>query len=384
MSFKTCLGFCVLALFASTGIGVAQTLTFSRDTDTVSISGRTVQSTDCTFEARVRPTSLTQTGNIWWETQGAACDKRLNIAPTAVIGYAWPASPSVFTAYGAFAVGAWHHVAYVKQGATESLYLDGNLIGTRACGMNIGNGSNPFMWLGYDGEIGPSFIGDVDTLRISHVARYSGASFAPPTGDLTSDSNTDLLYNFDEPIGSTTITDLSGNGHTGTLGVNRLGGTSPVFAGTSVYPTDYSLFRGYWLQGGLSDLREQDGRYLFVLQGNTAAPSEAPVQLMVDGAWSGPTAPSSLQVLVNSAASTPGLIQIINLYNFTTSAWETVSAHVLGLNDSLTSVTVSGNVGRFFDQSGNIKMRVQVRQLTPVVYSPWMVRFDEARWQATP
>jgi hypothetical protein len=61
------------------------------------------------------------------------------------------------------------------------------------------------------------------------VARYTEAGFQPPDGDLTSDSYTNLLYNFNESAGSTTVTDLSTNGRNGTLGTGFTGATSPEF-----------------------------------------------------------------------------------------------------------------------------------------------------------
>ena len=36
-----------------------------------------------------------------------------------------------------------------------------------------------------DGSIRPSFIGYLDSLRVSSIARYSGPSFTAPVGDLT-------------------------------------------------------------------------------------------------------------------------------------------------------------------------------------------------------
>jgi hypothetical protein len=59
------------------------------------------------------------------------------------------------------------------------------------------------------------------------VARYAGVSFTPATGDMASDANTLLLYDFDEPPGSTTVADSGPLGRTGTLGQGFPGATSP-------------------------------------------------------------------------------------------------------------------------------------------------------------
>lgn len=69
-----------------------------------------------------------------------------------------------------------------------------------------------------------SFLGDIDSLRISTVARYTGASFTPTIGDLSHDASSVLLFNFNEAPGSTVIVDES-SGFIGTFGAS---GTSPT------------------------------------------------------------------------------------------------------------------------------------------------------------
>ncbi|HEX2464932.1 MAG TPA: hypothetical protein VHR17_09915, partial [Thermoanaerobaculia bacterium] len=77
----------------------------------------------------------------------------------------------------------------------------------------------------------------LDTLRISDSARYSGDSFTPPPGDLSDDANTVVLFNFavDDITfdqGTATVADLSGNMHTGTLGIGFPGATFPRIPST--------------------------------------------------------------------------------------------------------------------------------------------------------
>jgi hypothetical protein len=59
------------------------------------------------------------------------------------------------------------------------------------------------------------------------VARYSGLSFAPPTGDLAKDADTILLYNFNDATNSMTVKDESFLARTGTLGTGFTGATAP-------------------------------------------------------------------------------------------------------------------------------------------------------------
>jgi hypothetical protein len=103
---------------------------------------------------------------------------------------------------GAINDGEWHHLALVSDGTDYDLYIDGTRVAN-----NIGTAvtivdSDTFM-IGaeYDGSaaLGNYFNGYIDDFRITNgVARYSGASFTPPTtAHLTSagDVNKQILIN---------------------------------------------------------------------------------------------------------------------------------------------------------------------------------------------
>lgn len=65
-------------------------------------------------------------------------------------------------------------------------------------------------------------------MRVSNIARYTDA-FIPVDDDLSTDVNTLLLYNFNEALGNTLVTDLSGNGYHEILGTGFSGATLPAF-----------------------------------------------------------------------------------------------------------------------------------------------------------
>jgi len=83
------------------------------------------------------------------------------------------------------------------------------------------------------------FVGYLDSIRISKAARYSGLTFVPPKGDMPSDADTVLLYNFNDPESSTTIRDESPLARTGHLGAGFNGATSPKII--SNLPTEMDL-----------------------------------------------------------------------------------------------------------------------------------------------
>lgn len=98
----------------------------------------------------------------------------------------------------------WYHVALVKNGSTTTLYLGGSSDGTysdsntytAADAINIGLNFN---------EVN-GYTGNIDELRISSVARYTG-SFTPSASAFSNDSDTLVLIHCDGADASTTFTD---------------------------------------------------------------------------------------------------------------------------------------------------------------------------------
>lgn len=100
---------------------------------------------------------------------------------------------------------AWHHVVFQRTNGVVQCYVDGVQVGTnqnwtqnvsvvtaqpiilgRAAG-----GTNNVFWYAY---------GNADELRMSNIARYSGA-FTPPAAQFQVDANTMMLYHFDAAPG---------------------------------------------------------------------------------------------------------------------------------------------------------------------------------------
>jgi hypothetical protein len=224
---------------------------FDAVTDTIGIVGQTVLGTSATFEARL----LLQPGgggNIYMEQASGLEDKRLVLNDTgpAGIGFTLPTNQTALFAPVSVTPGVFHHVAFVRDGGQERLYLDGSLVGSRSVSGDIDDSSSTAPAVGaqfFDQTsfLSNAFIGDIDTLRISNVARYSGASFVAPSGDLSSDAGTLLLYNFNAAdLNGNQLTDLSGNGHTGTLGSGFVGATAPVITSAVPEPATWGLILG--------------------------------------------------------------------------------------------------------------------------------------------
>jgi hypothetical protein len=224
-----------LAAIILLGVGVAEAKTvvrFDDPTDSILVSGQTVLGTSCTYEARVLVTSSSSpAGDVFNEWTDGLEDKYFSIIPPTIAAFSYPIAFPPMQPTFPLTPNVWHHLAYVYDGSQERMYVDGNQIAYRPASGAIGNGSGQGTVgaIYRDNQVIPGMIGYLDMLCISDNARYSGASFSPPTGDLVGDSHTQLLYNFNEAPGSQTVIDDSSYHRNGTLGASFTGATMPIF-----------------------------------------------------------------------------------------------------------------------------------------------------------
>ena len=230
----TILGVFLVALMAQSAFAGGYAL-FDAPTDTISVSGNSVIGTAATIEARVKIVNVASSGGIVFNEFTAYQEDKLFAVRSnqTMYGYLFGNGNSAgFESSAIVSWNTWHHIAYVYDGSQERFYLDGIKVSSRAASGDVYDYSSSIAAVGATNRgtvVGASFEGLIDTLRVSTIARYTGDSFTAPTGDLTSDAYTNLLYNFDEPQNSTVVYDLSGNGRDGYLGIgNFAGATSPT------------------------------------------------------------------------------------------------------------------------------------------------------------
>jgi hypothetical protein len=233
--FIALMGFALATLFLNQKC-IGAYLLFDSITDTIGINNGTILNTTATFEAVVSLNSNSPYGSIYFEEVSGLEHKSLDVGPNHMVGYVFNGGADIFEVPTIVTPNVFHHVAFVHDNTNERLYLDGNLIASRTYGANIWNSPN----VSHPPAIGasqydinnipePSFLGLLQSVRISNVARYSGSSFMPTIGELPNDPSTLILYNFNQStvIGNT-VYDQSGNGRNGTLGVGFVGATSPT------------------------------------------------------------------------------------------------------------------------------------------------------------
>jgi hypothetical protein len=218
-----------LALSAVLGTHAqAGSLFFNDTTDSVTLDFNSVIGTTMTIEAVFAVTGTS--GLLFNEHQSFAEDKQFGVgsAPNSNYGFAFPnGGGNLLLAPDPISANAWHHIAYVLDGSQERLFIDGLLVGIRAASSDIGDGGNSTAALGAnsrDGSLRSSFVGYLDSFRVSAAALYT-SNFSAPSGDLAPGSNDLILLNFNEGSGNT-VTDFSANQLRGTFGGNN-GATLP-------------------------------------------------------------------------------------------------------------------------------------------------------------
>ena len=133
-------------------------------------------------------------------------------------------TPTQITSTGAGTtptVNAWHHIAYVYNGVNQIVYVDGVEIYTVVSSGSV----NPAAGFNYGITIGARFTVDqqftnsiFEDVRVWEVARTPAQLNANMSINLTgTEPGLVAYYRFEDGAGSTTVTDLSGNGNTLTL-----------------------------------------------------------------------------------------------------------------------------------------------------------------------
>lgn len=114
------------------------------------------------------------------------------------------------------AAGAWHHVAFVYDGARAFLYVDGASQPAVRGSPNV----NTYVssWFGAEGGVDQFFAGNMDDIRIWSVARSAAEIVAEMGGQLTASEPGLAAYFNCNVVDRTRVPDNSGNGNDATLG----------------------------------------------------------------------------------------------------------------------------------------------------------------------
>jgi len=144
---------------------------------------------------------------------------------------------------GLIPINMWHHVAFVRNGDTFSMYVDGQLINSGTNSSSIYQGANSVM-IG-NGQLTGYFPGVISNFRFVKGTAVYTANFTPPRGPLPAISGTQLLT-----LQDPTFIDNSGNGitftNTGSVPVQ----TAYPFTQLTTPAVDYLVVAGGGSSGG--------------------------------------------------------------------------------------------------------------------------------------
>jgi len=203
---------------------------FAQGSDTIRILGNTVFQNAYTYEMRIWIEPGSPREGVLHEQRDTTEDKSILVGDGRYFAsICWP-HPSVDAPI--IEAGRWIHLADVRSGNLRRLFVDGALAGEWIQQSCFGNPSDSWMSIGsfvygagwFPGPWFPSFLGRLDWIRISSVARYTAPFVPPKECDLVSDAQTNLLLRFNEGPGTSVLIDESPNAFVCQLGV-------PVTAG---------------------------------------------------------------------------------------------------------------------------------------------------------
>lgn len=146
--------------------------------DYLSVSGDLRLTGDFTVESWVYPT--TTSGARWIINIGSETTGRFlfGILNGNLAMDRQGVATNVFT-NGSVSINQWSHVAITREGSNLRAFVNGTLLQTVIVGGTLGN-ANHLLRVGMSNSADQSFLGHIDDLRITTVARYT-SNFTPPT-----------------------------------------------------------------------------------------------------------------------------------------------------------------------------------------------------------
>ena len=155
------------------------------------------------------------------------------------------------------------------------------------------------------------------------------------------------------------------------------------FSGPEILPpTNYLVFRGILVAGALPEAVESDDNYLQFHPGLTLNSLEPPVWLVFESTLASPT-PDSFSVAIEANATTPGLTQQVEIFNFATGRYETMGQAATSFNnDSVMNIDITAGATEYVEPEASIvRTRIGWRATGFTIAFPWTVRLDQIVWQ---
>ena len=137
------------------------------------------------------------------DNQAAPC---LYIASTSTVSYYVSGAARITAPSGFTSLNTWYHIAISRSGTSTKLFINGTQAGSTWTDTTNYIQTPVVIGARYNLTAGQFWTGNIDDVRITRAARYTG-TFPIPTSALTGDLNTVLLLHFNGSNNSTIFVD---------------------------------------------------------------------------------------------------------------------------------------------------------------------------------
>jgi hypothetical protein len=162
------------------------------------------------------------------------------------------------------------------------------------------------------------------------------------------------------------------------------GETDTVILMVPVVAISFDVLRGIQLGGDLADTKAADDLYLKFNSGFKVNSGEPQVWIEFESHLPSDS-PAFLGVTLEGHASTVGLTQTIEMFNWNTGQYQQVDSVAASWNnDSIVTVDLTGNIPDYVQaESGAVKTRMGWKQTGIVLSYPWTINIDQVAWSIT-
>jgi len=156
-------------------------------------------------------------------------------------------------------------------------------------------------------------------------------------------------------------------------------------AATAVATASYLISPGVYVSGNLSSLTSSNDDYLVVGPGIVFGTGDFPAVITVTGT-SALLDPNELCFTLEAMASSTGLTQRVELYDYDSANWVIVDERTTTTADSVVHVSAPYDARRFVGDEETpseyeVKARVSYKQSGPVFSYPWSASLDLTKWE---
>lgn len=165
----------------------------------------------------------------------------------------------------------------------------------------------------------------------------------------------------------------------GTLDTLAVIGISGPPNSQTTFPSDYNVYRGQFIQGGMGNLYFDDNSYLTVESRYPFLVSDPHIGVEVTGT-SPVQNPNSFTFTFEGRVTSSNILQRIWLFNYSSNSWELVDERNASTTEQSYNITPSGNLSRFV-QNGTKTTRARVGFFDQNAPIPgWRGLFDRLVW----